>query len=90
MMLLPHTTTSKDIQRSYRNVFDRAKIEGPVIVMTNNKPDVAIVSIPHLEDLYAKSADFELREALGAIQEYKEAKKKGDLVKATSVDELTA
>ena len=88
MMILPHTTTSKNIQRSYRSVFDTAKTEGPVIVMTNNKPDVAIVSIPHLTDLYEKSADFEMREALRAIKEYKEAKKKGKLQRASSVDEI--
>jgi hypothetical protein len=88
MMILPHTTTSKDIQRSYRSVFDTAKTQGPVIVMTNNRPDVAIVSIPHLKDLYEKSADFEMREALRAIKEYGRAKKKGTLVKASSVNEI--
>ena len=88
MMILPHTTTSKDIQRSYRSVFDTAKTKGPVIVMTNNKPDVAIVSVPHLKELYEKSADFEMREALRAIKEYRQAKKKGKLIKASSVDEI--
>ena len=90
MMILPHTTTTKDIQRSYRNVFDTAKTEGPVIVMTNNKPDVAILSIPQLKDLYEKSADFEMREALGAIKEYKDAKRKGKLIHAASVDDILA
>ena len=88
MMILPHITTSKNIQRSYRSVFDTAKTEGPVIVMTNNKPDVAILSIPHLKELYEKSADFEMREALHAIKEYRQAKKKGKLIKASSVDEI--
>lgn len=63
MYSFPKTTTAKEIQRNYRKVFDLAKKTGePVIVMRNNKPDVAIVDAKKLEEMEAILAVLESRE----------------------------
>lgn len=63
MFSFPKTTTAKDIQRNYRKIFDLAKKTGePVIVMRNNKPDVAIVDVKKLEEMEAILAVLESRE----------------------------
>lgn len=63
MFSFPKTTTAKDIQRNYRKVFDLAKKTGePVIVMRNNKPDVAIVDVKKLEEMEAILEVLESRE----------------------------
>lgn len=54
MFSFPKTTTAKEIQRNYRKVFDMAKKTGePIIVMRNNKPDVAIMDAKKLEEMEA-------------------------------------
>lgn len=63
MYSFPKTTTAKEIQRNYRKVFDLAKKTGePVIVMRNNKPDVAILDAKKLEEMEAILAVLESRE----------------------------
>lgn len=54
MFTFPETTTAKDIQRNYRKLFDLVKkTKKPLIVMRNNKPEVAIVDITKLEQFEA-------------------------------------
>ena len=78
--------SSGDIQRNYRRIFNKVKKnKKPVIVLTNNTPDVAIVNIKELEKLYAQAYQNELNQALEAIEDYKRAKKKGKLMKAKSL-----
>lgn len=68
--LMPKTVSSSDIQKKYREVFDEVKrTKEPVIVLTGNKPDVAIVDFKYLEELKQESYEKELREAIQAIQE---------------------
>ena len=88
MNLFPQTTTTREIQKSYRTVFDKAKKSGPVIVMTNNKPDIALIAVPQLEELYKKSRATELRQAMQAIKEYGKEKKLGLLKPFNSLREL--
>lgn len=53
-MIFPKTTTVREIQRNYKKVFEEVKrAKEPIIVMKNNKPDVAIVDIQKLEELEA-------------------------------------
>ncbi len=53
-MLFPKTTTGKKLQQNYRQVFDMVKkTKEPVIVMRNNRPDVAIVDYKRLEEMQA-------------------------------------
>lgn len=54
MLTFPETTSSREIQRNYRQLFDKVrKTKKPLIVMRNNKPDVAIIDMERLEELEA-------------------------------------
>lgn len=54
MFTFPHMTTAREIQRNYRKIFDLAKkTKEPVIVMRNNKPDVAIMDAKKLDEMRA-------------------------------------
>lgn len=54
MFTLPRTTTGKELQQKYRKIFDEVKETGePVVVMRNNKPDVAIIDAKKLEEMEA-------------------------------------
>lgn len=51
MFTLPRTTTAKELQKNYRKIFDVVKkTKEPVVVMRNNKPDVAIVDAKKLAE----------------------------------------
>ena len=46
----PQTISARDIQRGYKKVFDRVKkTNQPVVVMSNNNPQGAVVSMKTLE-----------------------------------------
>lgn len=87
-MLLPNIATTRQIQTNYRSTFDLAKRSGPVVVMTNNKPDVVIISYEEAEKLFEKSNQIELQETMEAIRVYQQAKKVKKLVKVKSLAEL--
>lgn len=54
MLTFPQTTSAREIQRSYRKIFDQVKkTKKPVIVMRNNKPEVAIIDYKKLEEIEA-------------------------------------
>lgn len=54
MFTFPKITTPKQIQQNYRKIFDEVKkSKEPTIVMTNNKPDVAIIDVKELERMQA-------------------------------------
>lgn len=54
MFTLPRTTTAREIQRNYRKIFDLVKkTKEPIVVMKNNRPDVAIVDVKKLEEMEA-------------------------------------
>lgn len=54
MFTLPNTTTAREIQRNYRKIFDMVKkTKEPVVVMKNNKPEVAIVDAKKLSEMEA-------------------------------------
>jgi len=89
MSLMPQTVSAKDIQRNYRAVFNMAKkSKKPVVVITNNKPDVAIIDAQQLDYLQNRVEELEMQDALEAIKEYKQAEKDGTLVHADSLADL--
>lgn len=46
----PTTISARDIQRGYKKVFDTVKkTKKPVVVMANNSPQAAIISLEMLE-----------------------------------------
>lgn len=67
---MPNTVSVSDIQKNYRKVFDKAKrTKEPVIVLSNNKPDVAIIGYDELEVLRKIAYETEVKDALAAIAE---------------------
>ena len=89
MDLLPNTVSARDIQRNYRKIFDQAKrSKKPIVVMTNNTPDVVIMDVKELENLYTKAQQAELRQALQAIKLYKREKRSGKLKTLHSLKDL--
>lgn len=85
---MPNTATTNDIQRSYRKVFDKAKKKGPVVVLTNNKPDVVIISPKEFDKMYKTQKEWEMKDTLEAIQIYKKEKKEGKLIELKSLKDL--
>jgi hypothetical protein len=48
---VPPTIAARDIQRGYKKVFDMVKkTKRPVVVMANNTPQAAIISLAMLEE----------------------------------------
>lgn len=77
---LSNIVSASEVQKNYRKVFDQAKSsKKPVIIMVNNKPDVAVMDIKMLKDLEAKIEEFELAQALKAIEEGENELKTGKL-----------
>ncbi len=57
MLSFPKVTSAREIQRNYRKLFDFVKrTKKPLIVMRNNKPDVAIIDFNKLEEYEAVSS----------------------------------
>ncbi len=88
MNIMPNITTTNEIQRSYRKVFEMAKKNGPVVVMTNNKPDVVILSPSEYDKLYLTQQQWEMKDTLKAIKAYKKDKAAGKLIKLNSLADL--
>lgn len=67
MFTFPKTTTGKQLQQNYRKIFDEVKkTKEPVVVMRNNKPDVAIVDVKEWEEQQAILAVLQSREEIKA------------------------
>lgn len=89
-MLLPYYASVQDIQKNYRQLFNRVKKNRqPLLVLKNNKPEVAIITIDQLEKLaQATLQNLELQDALEAIKTGEEELAKNKLVKADSLLDL--
>lgn len=85
---MPKTYSARDVQREYRTIFDEAKKSGPVIILNNNKPDIAIVDINYLENLREVAVKVELMDAMDSISIYKSEKKNKTLKKLNSFSGL--
>ncbi len=87
--LMPKTISVTDIQKNYRKVFNIAKkTKEPVIVLSNNKPDVVIIDYKALEKLRRLAYDAEIKDALLAIEAGEKELKEGRTMKANSLAEL--
>ena len=87
--LMPKTVSVSDIQKDYRKVFDSAKkTKEPIIVLSNNKPDVAIIDYDSLEDLRRIAYEAEVRDTLRAVEEGRKEYKEGKTIKADSLADL--
>lgn len=65
----PSTISARQIQRSYKKVFEKVKkTKKPVVVMANNKPQAAIVSLDMLEEYNKIKDEQELFRIIDEIQ----------------------
>ncbi len=84
-MLTQNNITATDIQRNYRAVFNQVKKLGSIVVMTNNQPDVMIISMDEADKFYQKVEEKELEQAAQAIKAYKQATKQHKLIRGKTL-----
>lgn len=87
--LMPKTVSVSDIQKNYRKVFDSAKkTKEPIVVLSNNKPDVVIIDYDSLENLRRIEYEAEIADTLRAVEEGERELKEGKTIKAKSISDL--
>ena len=87
--IMPITASVSDIQKRYRELFDKVKKTGePLVILKKNKPEVAIVDILLFEEMSRKVRELEEKKALEAVAVYEKEKRAGKLKKLKSVREL--
>lgn len=87
--LMPKTVSVSDIQKNYRKIFDTAKkTKEPIVVLSNNKPDVAIIDYDSLEKLRRAEYEKEIEDTLRAVEEGDREFKEGKTIKAKSLADL--
>ena len=87
--LMPKTVSVSDIQKNYRKIFNTAKrSKEPVIVLSNNKPDVVIIDYESLEALRETAYEAEIQDTLKAVEDGRKEYKAGKTVKAASLADL--
>lgn len=87
--LMPKTVSVSDIQKNYRKIFDSAKrTKEPVIVLSNNKPDVAIIDYEAFESLREASYSAEVNDTLRVVEEGRTEYKTGKTIKVKSLADL--
>lgn len=78
MNLFPTAVSVSDLQRNYAKVIKKAKSsDQPVILLRNNKPELALVNLKKLQYLIDRTSDWETKDALEAIKEGELAYKTG-------------
>ena len=89
MFNFPKTTTVREIQRNYKKIFeDVKKSKKPIIVMKNNKPDVAVIDVKILEALEKRIEELELEDALNSIKQGEKEYREGKTIQANSLADL--
>lgn len=89
MFNFPKTTTVREIQRNYKKIFEEVKkSKKPIIVMKNNKPDVAVIDVKILAGLEKRIEELELEDALNSIKQGEKEYREGKTVKANSLADL--
>lgn len=69
MNIVPTLVSASDLQRDSARIIKLAKSsDDPVIVVKNNKPEAAVVSLRKLQFLMDRIEDLETRDALGAVR----------------------
>ncbi len=87
--LMPNTVSVSDIQKNYRKIFDKARrTKEPVIVLSNNKPDVVIMDVESLELMNKKLEEFEIEDTLRAVEAGDRELKEGKTKTVASLAEL--
>ena len=91
MFSFPKTTTVREIQRNYKRVFEEVKkTKEPVVILKNNRPDVAIIDVYTLENLNKRLEEFELEDALRSAKLGMKEYRQGKTITANSLGYLDA
>lgn len=78
-----------DVQRDYRKVFDCAKrTKQTVMVMRDNKPDVAVIDAKVLADKEKRLEELEIEDTLRAVKEGEKEYRLGKTKTANSILDL--
>lgn len=81
MNIIPTLVSVSDLQRDSARIMRLAKSsDDPVIVVKNNKPEAAFISLKKLQFLMDRIEDLEIRDALEAIKIGEEERKADKLV----------
>lgn len=89
MNIFPQTVSASELQRNSAKVIRMAKKSSdPIVVMRNNKPEVAMISMKRLKALIEKETDWETRDALEAIREGEEEFRAGKTFVTTDFSEF--
>lgn len=65
----PSTVTARQIQRDYKSVFAKAKKSAsPIVVISNNQPQAAIISIENMNEYLEYKNKEQLWKTIASIQ----------------------
>lgn len=77
---ISNVVSASDIQKRYRQIFDKVKkTREPVVVMRGKQAEVAVISIKEFEEMEEKIQKAELADALEAIRVAEKELKQGKL-----------
>lgn len=81
--------SASEIQRNYRKVFDKVKrTKEVIVVLRDNKPDVAVVDIQALGEMEKRLKELEIQETLRVVKEGRKEFKEGRTIKVKSLADL--
>ena len=81
MNIIPILVSASDLQRDSARIIKLAKSGGePVIVVRNNKPEAAVVSLKKLQFLLDRVEELETKDALEAIRIGEKERRAGKLI----------
>jgi len=81
MNIIPTLVSASDLQRDSARIIRLAKSGGePVIVVRNNKPEAAVISLKKLQFLMDRVEDLETKDALEAIRIGEKERRAGKLI----------
>ena len=81
MNIIPTLISASDLQRDSARIIRLAKSGGePVIVVRNNKPEAAVVSLKKLQFLLDRVEELETKDALEAIRIGEKERRAGKLI----------
>ncbi|MEK7163928.1 MAG: type II toxin-antitoxin system prevent-host-death family antitoxin [Patescibacteria group bacterium] len=81
MNTIPVMVSASDLQRSSKRVISLAQKNDRVLVLNNNTPQVAIISIKKLEEIMNQNRQWENWDAMEAIRSGEADEKAGKLIK---------
>lgn len=86
---MPKTASVQQIQKAYRPLFDEViEKREPLVILSNNKPEVVVVDVETFEDLMKIKEEWEWKDTKEAIEEAEKELKEGKLKELKSLADL--